>query len=321
MQAKFIQILIFVVITLVSNEGLSQPLTQQGWQAKLLEDVRLLSANEMQGRKPATTGHQLAQDYIKQRFVELKLKPFAQYQNYEQAFTFGAKSTPAKNLLGYIQGSAFRDQFFVITAHYDHLGQRGSKVYNGANDNASGVATMLSLLSHFTDHPPAYSILFLATDAEEAGLWGAKYFVEHSPVSLEQLKLNINVDMIGDSGRREVLYLLPAPKRSSFTQVLPDLTHFSEGLPLDLKWRRNRSFLRSVSSTRVNWRDASDHSAFGRKKIPYLYFGADPNREYHTTKDNFAALNQDFFIASVSAIIKIVDYLQQLTPDKLPKHD
>ena len=285
--------------------------------SQLIEDVRELSKDRMQGRKAPSLGHVLAKTYIKQRFKAYNLQTFSEFEDYEQSFEFGSRKVMGTNLLGYIQGTKYPELFFVITAHYDHLGGAGKRIYNGANDNASGIAAMLALLSKYSVEAPTYSVMFIATDAEEPGLYGAKHFVNHSPIATENIVLNINVDMIGDGGRRNSLYALPSSKSAKFKQALPKLDRFAEGLALKLRWRKNVRLHHKSLQERIDWRQASDHASFGRIGVPYLYFGADTNNLYHTTKDTFDQLDQEFFIASVTAIIKIADYLQNLKPSEL----
>ena len=290
---------------------------QQNWQQQLLLDVRELSSDKMRGRKAPSEGHQLAQEYIKQKFREFQLTPFSRFTDYEQPFTFGSKETVGKNLLGFVKGTEYPELYFVISAHYDHLGATKNRIYNGANDNASGVAAMLSILSYFKVHPPNFSFLFIATDAEESGLKGALHFIKNSPITSDQMVLNVNLDMLGDGGRRDILYMLASSKKAKFKQSLVNLADFANSLPLKLKWRKNSRFRRHSLTEDIDWREASDHAAFKKINVPYLYFGADTTGVYHTTKDDFNQLKQEFFIASASTIIKIVDYLQNLKPSEL----
>lgn len=103
-----------------------------------------------------------------------------------------------QNIIGYIPGTQYPDSFIVISAHYDHLGHMGKEVYfPGANDNASGCALMLNLAGHYSQHPPKYSIAFMAFGAEEAGLLGSKHYVEHPLFPLKQIKFLINLDLLG----------------------------------------------------------------------------------------------------------------------------
>lgn len=112
-----------------------------------------------------------------------------------------------QNVCGIIKGTEKPDSVLMVTAHYDHLGGMGDKVYfPGANDNASGVAMMLNLAEHYKKTPPRYSVVFVALAAEEAGLLGAKEFVTNPPVQLSSIRFLVNFDLAGtgDEGVRVV---------------------------------------------------------------------------------------------------------------------
>jgi hypothetical protein len=103
-----------------------------------------------------------------------------------------------QNVVYSILGTAKPDSFLVVSAHYDHLGQMGPSVYfPGANDNASGIAFLLELAKYYKDHPPKYSMVFIAFGAEEAGLVGSEYFVNHPLVPLDKIKFLVNLDLVG----------------------------------------------------------------------------------------------------------------------------
>lgn len=107
---------------------------------------------------------------------------------------------PTQNLAAIIKGRAQPDSFLVVSAHYDHLGMMGQKTYfPGANDNASGVALLLELAAHYTrpENRPACSVVFLLFGAEEAGLIGSGYFVQHPLVPLANIKFLLNLDLLG----------------------------------------------------------------------------------------------------------------------------
>jgi len=102
------------------------------------------------------------------------------------------------NICGIIKGSRVPDSLLLITAHYDHLGGMGNNTYfPGANDNASGISLLLSLVKYYAANPPAYSIGFICFAGEEAGLLGSSYFTKHPLVSLNKIKFMVNVDMVG----------------------------------------------------------------------------------------------------------------------------
>lgn len=107
---------------------------------------------------------------------------------------------PTQNIVGYIPGRVQPDSFLVVTAHYDHLGRMGNETYfPGANDNASGTAMLLELAAYYArpENQPAYSVAFLAFGAEEAGLVGSRYFVEHPLLPLSRIRFLMNLDLLG----------------------------------------------------------------------------------------------------------------------------
>lgn len=151
----------------------------------VLTDKKLTwSVASIQSAKPVFVVHEPAgADSLQQVAINLKAKLSTQ---------------KLVNLAGYIEGTVHPDTFLVLTAHYDHLGMMGEEaVFNGANDNASGVAMLLSLARYFADNPPAYSMVFVALAAEELGLLGAKSFVDDPPVKLQQVKFLVNFDLAG----------------------------------------------------------------------------------------------------------------------------
>jgi hypothetical protein len=107
---------------------------------------------------------------------------------------------PTQNIVGFVPGRQQPDSFLVVTAHYDHLGRMGTRTYfPGANDNASGTAMLLELAAHYSrpENRPAYSVVFLAFGAEEAGLLGSRFFVEHPLVPLPRIRFLLNLDLVG----------------------------------------------------------------------------------------------------------------------------
>lgn len=103
-----------------------------------------------------------------------------------------------QNICGYIKGKTKPDSFIVFTAHYDHLGMMGNKTYfPGANDNASGVSMLLSLMDYYTVNKPDYSVAFICFAGEEAGLLGSKHYTENPMFPLNKIKFLINMDLLG----------------------------------------------------------------------------------------------------------------------------
>lgn len=121
-------------------------------------------------------------------FTEIKIEIGAKY----------LKKYTTQNVCGIIQGTTNSDSFLVLTAHYDHLGKMGKETYfPGANDNASGIAMLLSISRYFAINPPEYSIVFIAFSAEELGLIGSEYFAKTPLIDLQKIKFLINFDLAG----------------------------------------------------------------------------------------------------------------------------
>ncbi len=153
----------------------------------------------MQGRDTGTAGSERARAYIVARLDALgvaapgmgRLQPFEARGRTRE----GVKTFNGTNIIGVIPGTRVGDRYIVVTAHYDHVGVNDGQVFNGADDNASGVATLLALAAELKRNPPQHSVLFVALDGEERGLLGATHFVEAPPVPLELISLNLNFDM------------------------------------------------------------------------------------------------------------------------------
>jgi Zn-dependent M28 family amino/carboxypeptidase len=268
-------------------------------QSQLLKDIEILSSDQYEGRKTGTKGAEMARSYISGRFKSIGLHAFS--KTYEHPFSFKSNQNPPVkgiNLLGYLPGKT--DNVIVISAHYDHLGIKNNEIYNGADDNASGVAGLLHIAAYFAKHQPNHTLIFAAFDAEEMGLQGAKAFVRKPPLILDKIKLNINMDMISHNDKNE-LYVCGTFK-------YPELKKFL--------------FISSQSPNVIaghddprsgvdNWTDQSDQGAFNEKNIPFLYFGVEDHKDYHKATDEYANINQAFFTDAANAILTITENIDK----------
>lgn len=279
-------------------------------EADVLTDIQQLSAAQMQGRKTGTGGAELAQQFIVERYTQLPLDAFS--VGYRQNFSYGrGQKKTGVNILAYQPGCTYPQHFIVVTAHYDHLGKQGRKIFHGADDNASGVAAMLELAARLSAGCPAYSYIFLATDAEEGGLHGSKAFVAAPPVPVENIVLNLNLDMISRADRRGKLYLTGARSYPALTAQLEKdfskLQFLHHGGPG--RMARN--------NPRYDWPNASDHGPFYRAGIPYLFFGGQEHPHYHTPDDTWQRIEPEFLAMVMQAIWQTVQWLEQQPPQTL----
>lgn len=265
---------------------------------QLLDDVKILSSDRMEGRKAGTPGGVRARAYVTQRFKESGLKPFGDSYVREFDFSDAKEKTTRRgaNVVGYVRGAARPDRYVVVTAHYDHLGVRDGKTYNGADDNASGVSALFALAEFFSRNRPAHSIIFAALDVEEGGGAGAKNFVNSPPVPKGEIVLNVNLDMVSHSERGE----LYAAGAHHYPFLKPYLERVAAHAPVKLLLGHDRPDLPKGD----DWTFSSDHGAFHRERIPFVYFGNEDHPNYHRPTDDFETITPEFYARAVETILQ-----------------
>lgn len=257
--------------------------------ARLLDDLRTLASEELGGRRTGSAGSLKAQAFLQGRFAALGLKPFG--ASYAQPFSFTANKTlypSAVNYIGHIAGTVQPERFIVVSAHYDHLGEKGGKLHPGADDNASGVAAMLAIAQWFKAHPPRHTIVFAAFDGEEQGLQGARAFMASLPFPQAQLALNLNLDMVGRNANNEIFV---AGTRYS-PGLIPLVAQVAARSTVGIKLGHDRP---EQKGTTDDWTGSSDHGAFHKAGVPFLYFGVEDHADYHGPGDTFANIEPAFF--------------------------
>lgn len=268
---------------------------------ELLADVRALSSDAMEGRGAGTPGGERARAYVVGRFKESGLKPFG--ASYLQPFKFTPRRETAEregaNVVGYVRGSSRPERFIVVTAHYDHLGVRGRQIYNGADDNASGVAGLLAVARRFARRPPRHSIIFVAFDNEEDGGGGSRKFVADPPVDLGAVVLNVNLDMIGRNDKGE-LYAVGA-------HHYPFLKPYLERVAATSRLRLLQGHDDPARGAQNDWTFQSDHGAFHRAGVPFVYFGVEDHADYHQPTDDFERITRDFFTRAAETVLAAVE--------------
>ncbi|MDY7225249.1 M20/M25/M40 family metallo-hydrolase [Hyalangium rubrum] len=198
------------------------------------------------------------------RPVPLGVKVSTQFQNQ-------VRRRPTANVLGLLPGSDPRlsREVVLYTAHHDHLGMRDNAkpgedaIYNGALDNASGVAAMLAVARAFQalPQPPRRSILFAAVAAEEQGLLGSQYLAEHLPMPPGRIAANINIDGANIHGRTRDVTVIGLGK-SSLDALITGLAK-AQGRVVKADPLSDRGFFYR-----------SDQFAFAKRGVPAAYFGS-----------------------------------------------
>lgn len=168
--------------------------------ARLEAIVDVLADDDLEGRKTPSPGLDEAARFIATQFDRLGLEALDAAPNYLQTFDCGG-SSPSSNVVGLLRGKTL-EPLVAVTAHYDHLGTKvrgDDRIYNGANDNASGVASMLMVAQALRQDPTPTqgSVLFVAFCGEELGFKGSKHFVSAPPMPLSELDVVVNLEMLG----------------------------------------------------------------------------------------------------------------------------
>jgi hypothetical protein len=269
--------------------------------------IKYLSSDELEGRFPGTKGSELAIDYIASNFKNYKLAPF-QDNSFLQFFDFSNledEKSRVANVIGLIPGNKNKDEFIVIGAHFDHLGYGGAhsgsleigskEIHNGADDNASGVAGILELAHKLSLNRNLLnrSIVFVAFNAEEQGIFGSKYFINNSQISKDKIITMINLDMIGRL--RNLSLNVSGTGTSPFFNQILDKTSSSHMLNLN---KNPEGF------------GPSDHSSFYSNDIPVLSFFTGGHQDYHKPSDDWDKINfpgQKKVLSMIYDIVLLID--------------
>lgn len=276
--------------------------------SELLQLQEKLASDEFAGR--GTGVNQKAQELIAAYYKKNGLKKFR--NNYATPFTFEDGKTKetrkGTNIIGYVEGKVEPNKYMVIGAHYDHLGIVNDTIYNGADDNASGTSAMLVLAKYYSQNPPEHSIIFAAFDAEELGLHGSEYFVNHPPVSLRDIKLNINFDMISRNPKNEI-YVVGT---YAYPLFKPLVEKAAEKSTLKVSYGHDNP----DDKTKDYWMFSSDNGSFHKKGIPNITFSEEDHPSYHKPTDDFENINPEFYQNVVDFIRNTVENIDKNFPNQ-----
>lgn len=270
-------------------------------------DVLFLASDELEGRETGTEGERKASEYIESRFREFGLESIFD-DGYFQYFEKTIKSNPhameanpddpvimGRNVGAFLDNGS--DNTIIIGAHYDHLGYGGEgslhtgppAIHNGADDNASGVAIMLALADYFSEKEMDNNILFLAFSGEEKGLWGSNFFVDNSPLELEDINFMINLDMVGRLGEEKKMAVYGTGTSPIWNKKLEST---------------KSQFSFNMSESGIG---PSDHTSFYLEDIPVLMFFTGQHEDYHRPSDDVDKVNFEGMQELFEYLIVLID--------------
>ena len=183
----------------------------------------------------------------------------------------------SSNVVGVLEGTDKKDEYVVLSGHYDHLGKRDTVIYYGADDDGSGTTSVLQMAEAFAaakkkGNGPRRSILFITVSGEEKGLWGSQYYSEHPLYPLANTTVDLNTDMVGrvDTERKtgdttNYVYVIGHDKLSSDLSIInEEVNKKYTNLTLDYKYDD------PTDKNQIYYR--SDHYNFARMGVPILFF-------------------------------------------------
>ena len=270
---------------------------------RLMTAVTTLADPKWEGRAAASPGGLAARAWVVDRFKTIGLQPVS--GAYVHPFTYTRKSAAGPqngegaNVLGMCAGTDAKLPYFVVSAHYDHVGVRDGQIYPGADDNASGVAVILEIAAFCQKTPFRHTIVFAALDAEERGLQGARAFVEKPPVDKARLALNVNLDMVSRSDKREI-YVAGTYHYPDLKKPLEDV---AKRAAIKVLFGHDKP---EAAGGTDDWTNQSDHGAFHAAKIPFVYFGVEDHADYHKPTDTADKINRGFFVDVAETILDAV---------------
>jgi len=244
-----------------------------------------LASDKMEGREIFKPGIELASAFIEKEFETIGLFKFGDLKTYRQEFKVKGKS--ANNVIGILPGKSRPDEYVVFSAHYDHLGLKADgddKVYNGANDDASGTTAIIALAKYFAQsHDNQRTIIFVAFTGEEVGGFGSKYFSKN--INADQVVAMFNIEMIGTESKWG--------KDSAYITGF-DLTDFGKILQQNLKGSKFTFYPDPYPAEQLFYR--SDNATLAAMGVPAHTISTskmDSEPNYHQVNDEIETLDLD----------------------------
>jgi len=289
---SFLPILILLISIPAFNQYNTSP-------QSLEKHVHYLASDQLLGRGFGTPQGKIAAEYIAGQFKEAGVEPYRGTYFHHFNARKGILNIPGINVVGFIPGSDpdLQDEYIVLGAHYDHLGwaldEGDTVVWNGADDNASGTATLIEVGRNLAAHPQSLgrSVVLAAFDGEESGLLGSRQILEDEVLPPHQVKLMFSLDMVGMYEAHDGLDLRGI-------NVLHDAGYLTQALA------ETHQIQISKATTRIEQR--TDTAPFGKYNIPAIAPSTGSESPYHQPEDTAAALDYE-------GMALITNYMSDIT--------
>lgn len=281
-----------------------------------------VSSDKYKGRMTGEEGHNEVCDYIRNYY---KLQNIAAPESLPDYYQKVPKDilpenlNDSQNIIAYIKGSEFPDEFVFISAHSDHEGVKDGEIFNGADDNGSGTAAVLEIAEAFhkaieEGFRPKRSVVFLHVTAEEVGLHGSRYYTNNPVFPIENTVATLNIDMIGrvDSehqNNENYIYLIGSDRMSSELHYIAEEAN-STFTNLELDY----TFNEESDVNRYYYR--SDHYNFAVKGVPVIFFFNGEHEDYSKPTDTADKINYPLLAKRTKLVFATAWYLAN-SPERL----
>ena len=312
--------LIIILLLLSYFSGFSQSEITEN---ELKDHILFLASEKNAGRYPGTKANRDVVKYIIKDFKKQGLLPLEKgyKQNFEARLRVDKGETEkplakTSNVIAYLEGNdpLLKNEYIILGAHYDHLGMGGpssksdqrNTIYYGADDNASGTAALLEIAEKVAANKQNLkrSVIFIAFGAEEQGLLGSQYFIDNPLVPLAQIKLMINMDMVGRLNEANHVYMNGA---GTFPNGVEFMQNLGESLAL-------------TPVVHAGSVGGSDHVSFYKAGLSVLGIHTGAHPQYHMPEDIAELINipgekkvSDYIYAALMAFAT-TDYKMEFIP-------
>ena len=308
--------LIVFFTTILPNWSYSQNHSSEAYTYYMLpcvlqKSIVYLTSDESAGRATGTEENNIVAKYIASSFADTGLEPYG--FSYYQSFT-ATNGKKGMNVIGKISSTTDSDEYIVIGAHYDHRGTINGQIYRGADDNASGVAALLSLASAVSKMKQDgmkidKNILFIAFDGKELSMSGSRFFVGKTMINYNKIRLMVNIDQIGTSlaapnNNKEYIIAVGNEYLGEWEGKQLDFCNKSYKLGIDIDY----SFYGSETFRKLFYK-MSDQAPFAEKNIPAILFTAGINEHTYKTSDTEAVIEYPILSKRVMLIFYFLNQI------------
>lgn len=288
------------IVSEKESKSESSKITYKVEESDVSDFLKYLSSDELEGRETGTKGIEKAAVFLEDFFKKNNVKPyFASYRD-----TLTNFKSPAFNIVGVLEGTdpVLKNEYVVLSAHYDHIGvekkQQPDKIYNGANDDASGVTAVAQLAKYFSKtHSNKRSILFVFFAGEEKGLLGSKSMAPKLKAKNFNLYTQLNIEMIGVPMKRDYLAYITGFDKSNMAEKINEYTG-----------KKTIGFLPKEAEYKLFYRsdNYSFFEAFGKPCQSISTFDFENFDFYHHVSDEFKVMDIPHMTAFIQEFLPAV---------------